>query len=369
MNKLRAPDPDRPVLHLVTASSMRGGERQVLLLHQGLLQRSIPSLLVCRTASALAQSNPAGLMSIAWRGPADLPGAVRFLALCRRVAPYLIHCHDGHAFTVGSTVGALLGMPVVMTRRVLIAVNANPFNRWKVSRCRHIVAVSSAVRDALRGICATTPVTTIHDGVMWENNTSNRASLRASFGLHDGAFAIGTVGHFSGEKNLPLVFTLARHLAVCAPHARIVCIGPMAPAAQAESATLPNCIALGEIPNAATYYSAFDGYISTSHREGLGSALLDAVVRDIPSVAIDAGGTRDIFPAESPCLIAAGDESGFLNTVVDLINHIGKYQRIAHVSGLRARSFFSVDHMVTEYLRIYRTIAPDLRKSSLTNAH
>jgi glycosyltransferase involved in cell wall biosynthesis len=348
---------------------MRGGERQALLLHQGLQQRSIPSVLVCRAASALARANPAGAAPIGWRGPADPAGIVRFLALCRRVAPGLIHCHDGHAFTSGSIAGAVLNIPVIMTRRVLIEMKNSVFNRWKLGRCRHIVAISSAVSDGLQTISGTTPITTIHDGVMWNNDTSGRAALRTSWGLRDGAFAIGTVGHFTDEKNLPLVFALARHLAIHAPHARIVCIGPMDAAARAEAAALQNCIATGEIPDAASCYPAFDGYVSTSFREGLGSALLDAVVRDIPSVAVDAGGTRDIFPEGSAGIIAPGNDSGFLNAVMQMTTATDEFRRIAQSAGLRARSIFSVDRMVTEYLRIYRSITPGLMESFFTDAH
>ena len=61
-----------------------------------------------------------------------------------------------------------------------------------------------------------------------------------------------------------------------------------------------NFFAITPKPNAVSFYNAFDLYISTSTREGLGSALIDAVVRDIPAVATDAGGTRDIFPEHRP---------------------------------------------------------------------
>jgi glycosyltransferase involved in cell wall biosynthesis len=89
--------------------------------------------------------------------------------------------------------------------------------------------------------------------------------------------------------------------------------------------------------------------------EGLGSALIDAVVRDIPVVAVDAGGTRDIFPENRP-LVSSGDESGLILSVKKIIDNHEKALSDAKKCGIRARAIFSVENMVNKTIEAYKSV-------------
>lgn len=342
--------PNFSILHLSTGKALRGGERQVMFLHNGLLKKGHKSLLVCNAAGELSKQNIAQMQSISWHGEGDPFGFLRFYNQCNKNAPNIIHCHDAHALFHGSIIGVLLHVPIVYTRRVLFTLHNNLFSKWKYAHCNAIIAVSNAVAKQSGALVPGEKIHIIHDGVEGNVTMLSRQDARKSLGVSEDSFAIGTVGHFTREKNLSLVVKLAEALRDKYPYVKIVCIGPT----DFQTNILPdNLVLVGFKPDAASYYRAFDLYISTSVQEGLGSALADAVVRDIPAVALDAGGTRDIFP-DTWSLVPENSPGLFITSVTQAINNFEKVKSNALLCGRRARDLFSIDSMVDNTLSVYQ---------------
>ena len=115
---------------------MRGGERQVLALHNGLLARRIESMVVCRKGGELGSKAIANIHSIAWLGEWDIAGLFRFISLCKKLKPSIIHCHDGHSLSHAAIAAGLLGISVVYTRRVIFPVGKSFFPDGNTHRAR-----------------------------------------------------------------------------------------------------------------------------------------------------------------------------------------------------------------------------------------
>jgi glycosyltransferase involved in cell wall biosynthesis len=339
------------IVHLSTGKHFRGGERQALLLHNGLLEKGYKSLLICRAKGELSRQHTSSLSSVSWKGEWDASGLMRIITRCKSASPSIIHCHDAHSFTHGIIAGSLLRIPVVYTRRVVFPLRNNIFSNWKYGKCRLFIAISKAVALQCLRIAGQERIRIVPDGVEWRKPSLSRAEARTLLGIPDGCFAIGTVGHFTHEKNLPLIATLAGALKKEKKDVRIVCVGPYG----ADLEYPDNMIFTGYKPNASDCYAAFDAYISGSMNEGLGSALIDAVVRDIPVVAVDAGGTRDIFPENRP-LVSSGDESGLILSVKKIIDNHEKALSDAKKCGIRARAIFSVENMVNKTIEAYKSV-------------
>ena len=340
------------ILHFSTGRYLRGGERQIRFLHSGLEAKGFHSILACRKGGELAAQTLQNSVAIPWLGEWDTIGLARLIALCKQIEPVLIHSHDGHALAHASVAGATLGIPVIYTRRVIFALHPSVVSRWKYNSCKALIGVSHAVARMCKEAFPEVRVHIVHDGVEWNADSPTQQEARKELGIGNDAFAIGTVTHFTKEKCLDLFISLARSLMQSFPSARIVCIGPMP---QRPPAFPSNMIVCGFRPNATRYYRAFDAYVSASSHEGLGSALLDAIVRDIPCVAIDAGGTRDLFPVGT-ALVAADDEKGLSDAVMSLISTYENAARVAAVFGTRARDMFSVDTMVSRTIDVYKTV-------------
>lgn len=343
------------IVHLSTGKTMRGGERQVLLLHEGLLKRGLKSVLVCRRGGELAAGKFENKVSISWLGEWDIAALFNFIRICKINKPSHIHCHDAHALAHASAAGALLSIPVIYTRRVIFPVGPSRFSRRKYSSCAAIIAVSEAVAEKCTELVPSSHVFIVGDGVDLSSTMLSRADARKRLGLSDDTFVVGTVAHFTREKDFTLVYYCASRLEAENSAVRLVCIGPYNDNRKRRN-TIPESLLLtGPLDNAVQYYSAFDAYISTSTREGLGSALLDAVIRDIPAVAVDAEGTRDLFP-ENWRLARRGDYDGFSTSVLHMIDNYGAAQRDAVLCGKRAREIFSADLIIEKTLEVYRAV-------------
>jgi glycosyltransferase involved in cell wall biosynthesis len=345
--------PSRTILHFSTGKRLRGGERQVEFLHAGLAGAGVRSVLVCRKGGSLAARNLSDTIPLSWHGEWDARGLAGFISVCKRQNPALIHSHDGHSLAHASVAGALLGLPVVHTRRVMFPLRTSLFSQWKYGKCKAIIGVSEAVARACKEALPGVRVHIVHDGVDWTARAMSRSDARKALRIGENAFAIGSVAHFTKEKELPVLVSLAETIRTRSPAACIVCIGPVEKAALRVP---PNMIFAGYRDDAALYYPAFDAYVSASPHEGLGSALLDAVVRDIPCVAVDGGGTRDMFP-DGRELLKPGDFSGLVSAVTQMIDDYETACASAASCGKHAREVFSRQAMVQRTMEVYKTVA------------
>lgn len=340
------------IFHLSTSRSLRGGEKQLKLLHEALLERGIGSTLCVASRGELSRLRIPGCMTHSWRGPWDLPGLVSLLRGCRHLGPSHIHCHDARAFTAGSIVGARLALPVIVSRKVLFPIRSTPLNRWKYSRSRHVICVSAAVAETVRRFSPGTPVSVIHDCAELAVPLKSREESRSRLGVPRDALVIGCVGYFTKEKNLPLLIELASRVEREHPEVRVVAVGHYDEKAIGKRPLPSSLILTGHVPEAVTYYNAFDIYVSVSTREGLGSALLDAIVRDVPSAALDSGGGRDLFEPYRHRFAAKPSELSEI--VLSLIDGIEDAGREAARHGAWARAIFSKAAMVDGHVSVYR---------------
>lgn len=134
---------------------MRGGQWQVLFLHEGLLRAGCDSRLLAPASSPL-------LLEARARG---LPAEVLRLASLRHLADAadLVHAHDARAHTLAALAAH---RRLVVARRVAFPIARTPWSRWKQRRVRHWIAVSQYVRSVLldAGIEASR-ISVVHDGV------------------------------------------------------------------------------------------------------------------------------------------------------------------------------------------------------------
>jgi L-malate glycosyltransferase len=344
------------LLHFSTGRFLRGGERQALLLHKGLLGRGIASTMVCNKSGELCAEAMKNTLAVAWNGEWDITALIRFITICRARKPSLIHCHDGHSLSHAAVAGALFRIPVVYTRRVIFPIGASFFSTWKYRSCAAVIAVSEAVAQQCRDVVPASRVHVVGDGVDCSAPLLGRDEARKRLGIPRGCFAVGTVAHFTREKDFALVYYLGGRLEAENPDVKLVCIGPYDEKRKKRLSLPESLVCTGPLDNAVQYYGAFDAYVSTSSYEGLGSALLDAVVRDIPAVAVDAEGTRDIFPQGHP-LVMRGDYEAFAAAVAAMVRGYEAATAEAKRCGARARDIFSVDAMVEKTLTIYAALA------------
>ncbi len=277
------------VLHISTERGWRGGERQVQLLTDGMLNRGWPCWVACPPESALFADRRCRNIALPLQACSEFdPGAVaQIVRLAREHAITLLHAHTSHAHTLAWMAGAILRCPIVVTRRVDFQVGRNWFSRRKYlsPRVTHI-AISRGVRDVL--LRAGIPSERVH--VVYSGIDLSRYPFRGDKRDEDEALRLGIA---PDEKLLLNVAALVDHkdhatLIHAAAFLRTLRPEPwkllIAGAGELES-QIRTLIAqlgledrvrlLGYVQDLECLYRAADIFVLSSHLEGLCTSVLD----------------------------------------------------------------------------------------------
>ncbi len=328
------------LLHLDTGRSMRGGQYQALLLLEGLQEQGHSQTLLARAA-----------LLDRW------PGRPIGVATLRRAAADadLIHAHDARAHMLAAL--WCPGKPLVVSRRVAFEIRRGVFSRWKYSRPRRYLAVSEYVAAKLRGAgVEPSKIEVVHDAVQPRGGEEMGDSpLCAERGMDSEELtrsALGTVPNFSGPLS-------AEGHAVAEQTDRIVAAysdDPLKEGGLLESAAQQAGLPLhfstdlpADLPTAGAF-----AYLSAS--EGLGSAILLAMVHRVPVVASRVGGIPEIVEHEQTGLLVNNDAV----EIADALKRFRQDPDLAQACTERAYQQilerFTVDIMVRRTERVYHEI-------------
>jgi len=137
------------VLHIDTGLEWRGGQRQVLALHNQLLQMKINSLLVCNIDGALYQKssiNNNKTEGFPFKGEFSLKSRKLVSLSIRNFHPDIIHCHDSHS--LGLIKKNYPNSIVFHTRRVSYPIGIIS-KRYKYNKASVHIAVAPSIQKYL----------------------------------------------------------------------------------------------------------------------------------------------------------------------------------------------------------------------------
>ena len=111
---------------------------------------------------------------------------------------------------------------------------------------------------------------------------------------------------------------------------------------------------LGEVPDATGCLRQLDVLAVTSRHEGLPMVLLEAVACEVPVVAFDVGGVRDVLDSSPAArLVPAGDVEGFHKAVDEMVRDRDGARMAATSWARSVQARFSVSRTVSSYLALY----------------
>ncbi len=314
------------IVHLDTGQELRGGQRQLLRLAQGLRARGHQQLLVCPQDSPLEQRamlEGLSVFTLLEHDPGNAHGILQLRSYLQTKTHEVLHAHDGRAQTMAWL--ATLGMAVrrVASRRVTFLPADSWSYRLKYSHtCHGVIAVSAFVRDLLlRAGVPETKIALIPDGIEIPPQLPDaavKAEVRARCGMGQGDFVVGHLGAFTQEKGQDVALEAFALLTARLPRARLLLGGDgptrTSPALAALLTRVADRVHLcGDIEDLDEFYPALDLFIMPSRAEGLGSAALHAMAYGLPVIASRVGGLPEIVaegengwlvPPEAPQALA-----------------------------------------------------------------
>ena len=353
------------IVHVDSARGWRGGQNQVLLTAKGMERRGHDVIVACRAGSALRDRARAADLDVCEVGFGGdfVPGPVFALRqLVRRFRADVVHVHDPHA----AAAAVWIGIPprgLIASRRVDFALRG-PLSRWKYRRCRRVIAVSAAVARVLeKGGLPPARVRVVYEGVPDRAPAGGGADALRALGVPAGAPVVGNVAALTAHKDHATLLAAAARVIARVPEARFVIVGQGELEGrlrmQAHALGLEGRVVFaGFRADVDCLLPAFDVFCLSSHMEGLGTSLLDAMCYGRAVVGTAAGGipeavedgvTGRVVPPRQPDALAAA--------LCEVLLDPARRDAMGRAGRARFLARFTSDRMVDETLGVYAEAA------------
>ena len=262
--------------------------------------------------------------------------------------------------------------------------------KWRIigrsllKRIDHVVGVGPQVTEQLKNVfrLPESKVSTIENGVALEEFRScgqDLQEIRCSLNLKDGERVIGTVGNFRRVKNHIFLIKAFGELVKTLENVKLVLIG------RGYSNDLENSELevrdkirelgigdsvpfLGSRSDVSKLLGIMDVFCLTSFKEGLPISLIEAMAAGLPVVGTNVEGIRDVIrPDYNGLLVEPGDVEGLKNTLMDLLKHPDRRERLGRAARQTAEEKYSLDRCVAQYEKLFLSTLPSSERYRLKN--
>ncbi len=181
--------------------------------------------------------------------------------------------------------------------------------RWFVNHHKknlYLLGVSNAIRDEMRDYLPGFPqqqIQTLYNRINAEQVSTHQLDKKAArkqLGIKQDSYVFANVGRLHPDKDQRTLINAFAKVAPELPDALLVIIGQgrleNELKQQVQQLKLEQQVFFpGVIHEAVNYFRAFDSFVLSSNNEPFGMVLLEAIVADVPVIATDAGGAKEII--------------------------------------------------------------------------
>ena len=354
------------ILHVDSARTWRGGQNQVLLTATAMASRGHEVGLLCQAGGALegrARETPVRVWPATFRGDLS-PSAVISISRARKeLRPDVLHLHDPHALSAGllaSRLGALPG--VVATRRVDFPLRGF-LSRWKYRRPRLIVAASRAIARVLE-TSGVSPerIRVVHEGVPDRLAAPGGREALAELGISCECQVVGNVAALTDHKDHGTFLEAAALVLKSLPETRFLLLGEgeLRQHLEEKAASLglgDRCVFGGFRRDLDRLIPSFSVFCLSSHMEGLGTSVLDAMAFARPVVATRAGGIPEaVEDGVTGLLVPPRDAAALSKALIRLLSDSSRREAMGAAGRRRFEEHFTVERMVDRTLLAYQEL-------------
>lgn len=358
------------ILQISSSRTYGGGERHFVDLCRGLQGMGHDVFAALRPTNVwqerlnfLPKEN---IFHVSIRNSFGILSASRMAGFARDNGIDVIHAHVARDYIPASIACSLSGdSRFVLTRHVMFPLK--PFNRFALKNLSRAIAVSAGVEKALLKVFPHKKIVVIPNGVEAavldrEARDSIGAEFRAVHRVPPGACLIATVGELIPLKGQRDFVLAANEVAARHAEARFIIVGrdnSVDKKHRRELKRLVKVFGLEErflwldwVEDMSSLLAATDIFVSASHSESFGMALLEAMVGGTAVVATDTDGARELIENKSD-RVPVGDPVALARSISELIVDPEKRHRQATEAAAAARAKFSLDRMLQATEQVY----------------
>jgi len=363
----------RRVVLVISELRPGGAERVVAHLARALPDHGVRPLVIClQQKGALGEELEAAGVSVTALGSMrgyDFRAGIRLGHELRRFRPDVINVHDRSSLPYVVLANRISGRrPVVFSAHGLLMQDERPRLRDRLAArdVQQVTAVSRpAAREYARLLGWRGAVEIIDNGVPpVERSEALRRELRSSLGVPDGTFVFLSVGNIKPEKGfedlLAATSVMAGQVDRCS--FLVLIVGGAADREyhrmlieRQQNLALNGAVRfLGFRSEMQALYSAADGFVLCSRKEGLPMVLLEAMSAGLPVIATEVGAVPDVIRSGWDGLLVPPASPGRLAASMErLLSDAELRGRLGDKAGRRVRDEYSIEGMTSRYLATY----------------
>lgn len=363
------------ILQISSAKTFGGGERHLVDLCCGLNNRghNVFAALrpTCQWQARLQFLPPENILRVSLRNSFGVLSATRIAEFIREKNIEIVHAHAARDYIPASLACRMAKTAkFVLTRHVLFPLK--PVHRFTLSNLSRAIAVSKPVEANLRNIFPKEKVVLISNGIDVEAlakaaRAEMRAAFRADHGIADDAPLIGTVGELKLLKGQRDFILAAQIVAQKFPDARFLIVGRDNSFKQDFRRELKrlvkifrleeNFLWLDWVEDTTSLLAAMDVFVSASHTESFGLAILEAMAIGSAIVATGTEGANELLQTNvSGKLVPIKDPIRMAEAVGEFLTDAGLRAELGKNAQARAREKFNLERMIIETETVYREV-------------
>ena len=192
----------------------------------------------------------------------------------------------------------------------------------------YLIGISNAIRDEMRTCLPKFPkeqILTLYNRVNVDHVQKvqvNRSEARKHLGLPDDKYVFSNVGRLHPDKDQKTLINAFAKVAPKLPDAILVILGKgrleKELKHQVKQLDLEERVLFpGLVPHAVNYYRAFDSFVLSSDHEPFGMVLLEAIIAEVPVIATNAGGAKEVIN-NTQWLFDVGDVNQLEKLMLDI---------------------------------------------------
>ena len=312
---------------------------------------------------------PENIVHVSIRNSFGVISSLRIADFVKQNGIEIVHAHVARDY-IPASVACLAAKPAkfVITRHVMFPLK--PFNRFALKNLSKAIGVSAPVGEGLRKVFPREKIAVINNGLdVNALSADERAQLRRGFrefhAIPQDVPLVGTLGELrelKGQRD----FVLAAHeIAKEFPGVHFVVVGKDNSADRAFRRELRRMVSvfgmedrflwLDWIDDTDSFFSAIDLFVSPSHSESFGLAMLEAMAHGKPVVATETEGARELF-GEKADLVKINDPLALARKIGELLADEAACANCGEHNRRTAGEKFSLKRMIDETEALYRTV-------------
>ena len=285
----------------------------------------------------------------AWNLAQRVAPTARLLQTIQRTRPYALVANGAYSFLASMFAAKLARIPILWWEHNTTLPNDAWLKRM-ITAADRIVVVSASIEQQFAELVphARKKISVIHNGIDAQKFIPMRDARlvkRRELGWDDGVCVVGTVSRLSPEKGIEYFVDAAHEILRHSPDVRFLIVGDGPLRQELEQRAQSNAIRFVDAQEkVAAWLNAMDVFVIPSLAEGLPLAALEAMACELPVVASDVGGLREVVVQnETGLRVAPREADQIVRAVLELLRDRTRRCAFGKAGRARVENYFRLE--------------------------